>query len=293
MQIGIDSYCFHRYFGEVYPGLQADPGTRWRMEGEFLDFALKQDVGEIALEACFFDALDDGLCAEIRATLDETGVDRVLGWGHPEGLWGGDKPEELETLKRHIPQTLKLGSNRMRIVAASMNYAKSPREELIGRSSPCWSRRPRRPRPKVWCWPWRTTSTSPPTSCCGSSETVGSDYLRVNFDTGNCLRLFEDPVDAAARLAPYTVSTHTKDIATRRKGGGPSENFTWWPACPAGEGVIDMPGVVKALQAGGFDGSFSLEVDLIGEQWASLPEEEIVTRSLDYLRSLLPSGPSA
>jgi sugar phosphate isomerase/epimerase len=53
-----------------------------------------------------------------------------------------------------------------------------------------------------------------------------------------------------------------------------------------------LPGVVKALQEGGFDGSLSLEVDLIGEQWASLPEEEIVTRSLDYLRSLLPSGPS-
>ena len=40
MQIGIDSYCFHRYFGEIYAGLQTDPGTRWRMEGEFLDFAL-------------------------------------------------------------------------------------------------------------------------------------------------------------------------------------------------------------------------------------------------------------
>ena len=48
-----------------------------------------------------------------------------------------------------------------------------------------------------------------------------------------------------------------------------------------------MPGVVKALHDGGFDGSLSLEVDLIGEQWSMLPEEEIVTRSLAYLRSLL------
>ena len=92
MKIGIDSYCFHRYFGEIYPGLQADPGIRWRMEHEFLDFALAQHVDEVALESCFFDALDDGLCAEIRARLDEAGVDRVLGWGHPEGLWGGTKP---------------------------------------------------------------------------------------------------------------------------------------------------------------------------------------------------------
>lgn len=98
MNVGIDSYCSHRYFGEIYEGLQADPGVRWRMESEFLDFSLAQDVGEIALEACFFDALDDGLCAEIRTRLDETGVDRVLGWGRPEGLWGGTRAEELENL---------------------------------------------------------------------------------------------------------------------------------------------------------------------------------------------------
>jgi hypothetical protein len=36
-----------------------------------------------------------------------------------------------------------------------------------------------------------------------------------------------------------------------------------------------------------------LQADLIGEQWAPLPEEESVTRSADYLGSMLPSGPSA
>jgi 3-oxoisoapionate decarboxylase len=286
MNIGLDSYCFHRYFGEVYEGLQADPGTRWRMEKEFLDFALAQDVGEIALEACFFDALDDGLCSEIKARLDETGVDRVLGWGHPEGLWGGTKPEELENLKRHIPQTLKLGSHRMRIVAASMNYAKAPREELIGRVIPLLKEAAHAAEDQDVVLALENHIDFTSAEVVRILDAVASDNLRVNFDTGNCLRLFEDPVDAAARLAPYTVSTHTKDIATRRKGGSPSDNFTWWPACPAGEGVIDMPGVVKALKDGGFDGSLALEVDLIGEQWAALPEEEIVTRSLAYLRTL-------
>ena len=257
MKIGIDSYCFHRYFGEIYPGLQTDPGTRWRMEGEFLDFALSQNVDEIALEACFFDALDDGLCAEVKARLDDTGVDRVLGWGHPEGLWGGTRPEELESLKRHIPQTLKLGSNRMRITAASMNYAKAPREELIGRVIPMLAEAARAAQDQGVVLALENHIDFTSQELLRIIEVVGSENLRVNFDTGNCLRLFEDPVEAAARLAPYTISTHTKDIATRRKGGSPSENFTWWPACPAGEGVIDLPGVVKALQEGGFDGSLS------------------------------------
>ena len=32
MKVGIDSYCYHRYFGEVYPD-QKDPGVRWTFPG--------------------------------------------------------------------------------------------------------------------------------------------------------------------------------------------------------------------------------------------------------------------
>lgn len=290
MKIGIDSYCFHRYFGEVYPGLQADPGVRWRMEDEFLEFALAQHVDEVALEACFFDALDDGLCADIRSHLDEAGVDRVLGWGHPEGLWGGTKPEELEALKRHLPQVRKLGSSRMRICAASMNYAKAPREELIGRVVPMLREAAEAAAAEGVVLALENHIDFTSHEVARILDEVGSEHLRVNFDTGNTIRLFEDPVEAAARLAPYTVSTHTKDIATRVRGGAPSENFAWWPSCPIGEGVIDMAGVVEALRAGGFDGCLSVEIDLIGEQWVSQSEEEIVAKSVAHLRSIVPAA---
>jgi sugar phosphate isomerase/epimerase len=289
MKIGIDSYCFHRYFGEVYPDLQTDPGVRWQMEREFLDFALAQHIDEVALEACFFDALDDGLCREIAGRLDDAGVDRVLGWGHPEGLWGGTKPEELDALIRHIPQTLELGSKRMRICAASMNYAKEPRDELIGRVVPLLSRAAEAAEAQGVTLALENHIDFTSQEVVRIVEAVGSDYLKVNFDTGNTIRLFEDPVEAAARLAPYTVSTHTKDIATRVKGGAPSENFTWWPSCPIGEGVIDMPGVVEALRAGGFAGCLGVEIDLVGEQWVSQSEEEIVAKSLAFLRSIVPA----
>lgn len=288
MKIGIDSYCFHRYFGEVYPDTQTDPGVRWSMEKELLDFALAQHVDEVALEACFFDALDDGLCAEIRGRLDDAGVDRVLGWGHPEGLWGGTKPEELESLKRHIPQALKLGATRMRICAASMNYAKAPREELIGRVVPLLAEAAATAEGHGVTLALENHIDFTSQEIVRIVEAVGSDHLKVNFDTGNTIRLFEDPVEAATRLAPYTVSTHTKDIATRVRGGSPADNFTWWPSCPIGEGVIDMPGVVEALRAGGFDGCLGVEIDLVGEQWVSLSEEEIVAKSLAYLRSIVP-----
>jgi sugar phosphate isomerase/epimerase len=120
-------------------------------------------------------------------------------------------------------------------------------------------------------------------------EGVDSDHLRVNFDTGNTLRLYEDPVEAAKRLAPYTVATHTKDIITLPKGGAPSERFAYWPSAPCGEGLIDLEGVVRALAEGGFDGGLCVEIDLIAPQFIDRTEEEIVAASMDYLRSIVPS----
>ena len=57
MKIGIDSYCFHRYFGEIY-GNQTDPGKRVKCE-DVLKFATELKVDGISLETCFLDSLDE------------------------------------------------------------------------------------------------------------------------------------------------------------------------------------------------------------------------------------------
>ena len=50
-----------------------------------------------------------------------------------------------------------------------------------------------------------------------------------------------------------------------------------------------MAGVVEALRKGGFDGCLGVEIDLVGEQWVTQSEEEIVAKSLAYLRSIVPA----
>jgi sugar phosphate isomerase/epimerase len=181
----------------------------------------------------------------------------------------------------------------MRITAASMNYAKAPRDELIGRVVPMLKEAAAAAADEGLTLALENHIDFTSQEVLRILEEVGSDRLRVNFDTGNALRLYEDPVEAAVRLAPYTVSTHTKDITTAQKGGSPSEHFTWWPACPIGEGLIDMAAVAMALHDGGFDGSLSIEIDLIAPQWDALSEEDIVTRSVAYLRALIATLPAA
>jgi 3-oxoisoapionate decarboxylase len=287
MKVGIDSYSFHRYFGEIYEGLQTDPGKHWRMEDEFLDFAIQQGVDEVAVESCFFDAMDDGLVNEIRARLGEAGIAPVLGWGHPDGLYGGTDPEALRQLLAHIPQARKLGCSVMGIRAASMKYADAPREGLMEASVAMLKVAAKAAAAEGIILGLENHIDFTSSEIAQMVEAVGSESLKVNFDTGNTMRKFEDPVEAAKRLAPYAVSTHTKDIITLPKGGNPSEHFTYWPSAPAGQGLIDMVGVVRALDEGGFKGALTVELDLIAPQFVGKSEEELVAESVGYLRDLI------
>src|SRR5579862_4912653 len=45
---------------------------------------------------------------------------------------------------------------------------------------------------------------------------IDSPWLGVCLDTGNNLRMFEDPLEVSAKLAPFTRATHIKDLTAYR-----------------------------------------------------------------------------
>lgn len=285
MKVGIDSYSFHRYFGEVYPGLQKDPGITWDMASDFVDYATEQKVDEVAVEACFFPVHDEGYCRELGARLDEAGLPRVVGWGHPDGLHGGRDQSALEDLKRTIPMAPKIGTHTMRIVACSMLYVNEPHEPLLRNSIRMLKEAVQVAREHGVTLALENHIDFTSEEILQILEGVDDDFLKVNFDTGNALRLFEDPVEAARRLSAYVVSTHTKDITVRR-GGTPLERFTWWPSCPVGKGLVDIAALVRVLDEAGYAGSLAVELDLMSPEYEDRPETELVAESVAYLKSV-------
>jgi sugar phosphate isomerase/epimerase len=111
-------------------------------------------------------------------------------------------------------------------------------------------------------------------------DRVGSKFFGVNFDTGNALRLLEDPVEEARLLAPFIHATHIKDLSPRR-GGSPKE-WNFWESVPAGKGIVDVAGVMKVLKDQGYAGTLCVEVDCLRPDWQ---EEEAVEMSVDFLRA--------
>src|SRR5205085_9932366 len=112
------SYCYHRYFGEVYPGLQTAPKRKMTV-WDFLRRAKRLGVEGVSLESCFLPADDERFLGRLRDTLDEYGFERVWAWGHPDGLRSGTDRVAAKDLVQHLGVARRLGAKVMRIVGGS------------------------------------------------------------------------------------------------------------------------------------------------------------------------------
>lgn len=112
-------------------------------------------------------------------------------------------------------------------------------------------------------------------------KTVGKPNLGINYDAANVIYYTgADPVEDIKFAAPYVVHVHVKD----QIGGKGVWNF---PA--VGTGEIDYPAIFATLDASGFHGPCSIEVEFQGEPWPPVPVvNEALETSYEYVRRLVP-----
>ncbi len=280
MKVGIDSYCYHRYFGEIYPD-QTDPGVRWTFQ-DFVRRAVELGVAGVSLESCFFDSLEPGYLSEIKAVLDENALERVLAWGHPDGLEAGRSEKAWREMNALIPKARFMGADIMRIVASSLMFRYEPHAPQIEAIVKMLKTSVQIAADNGVILALENHIDYTSAEIQEILERVGSDALKVNFDTGNTLRMMEDPVAAARRLGPYTVATHTKDLDACRHVR--PEEWYFFSSVPVGTGLIDMRGVVLALQESGYQGVLAVESD---HHKDNQDEDQLVAASIAYLKQLV------
>lgn len=86
-------------------------------------------------------------------------------------------------------------------------------------------------------------------------EQYDSEYVGVSLDTGNNLSVLDDPHETVEKLAPYTFNTHFKDMGVEE-----TETGFHLSEVPLGEGMLDLPRMVRAIRAARPDTRFSLEM---------------------------------
>jgi hypothetical protein len=99
----------------------------------------------------------------------------------------------------------------------------------------------------------------------GLSGTMGA-----TLDVGQMAACGQDPVGAIRRLAPHLKVVHLKDVAS----AGAEHNVLF------GQGVVDIPAVMKALRAIGFKGLVAIEYEKDGNS------DEDMKYLIEYARRL-------
>jgi hypothetical protein len=124
MKVGIHSYCYHRQFGEVYPGQTAAESP---LSFEKFMFSLEaMGIDGVSLESCFIPKFDAAYLAGIKSHLDSLGMDRVYAWGHPDGLEGGKNEAAYAEMVEHMAHARAIGAKVMRVVGSSLRFRSEP-----------------------------------------------------------------------------------------------------------------------------------------------------------------------
>jgi sugar phosphate isomerase/epimerase len=287
MQVGIDSYSYHRRYGETRAGETALPDVWARDAGPVIEHARALGVDTLFLETCYLpepEQLDPSL------TADAAPVRLGLSWGHPwpagrfHGLDGGRSWGAEVELRRWIDAAARLGHTTLRITAGSpASRGDEPPDVLVERLVGPVRRAADHAAAAGIALALENHGDITVADILSLFERVDRTNLGVCLDNVNLIRVGDDQLEGTRALAPYTLLVQLKDYAA----GDP----TVWggPVSTAlGEGIGPLPELLDILERAGFDGPVCVELASLGE--GPVDELAMIERSIGWLRTHVPVG---
>jgi sugar phosphate isomerase/epimerase len=281
LKVGIDSYCFHRLFGEVYPH-QYKTEAPFSMQ-DFLAYANEVQVDGVSLESCFFPEFSTGYLTDVKGWLDEYGFDRVYAWGHPDGLEGGKNEREFDDMLQHIHHAKMIGADVMRVVGSSLMFRFEPHEPQLEKLATMFKTAVKEAESQGIKLAIENHIDYNSDEILWLLKEVNSAYFGVNFDSGNFLRVLDDPVKAMEKLAPYVLATHIKDLLP--VPGVAVDEWYFFSCVPTGKGLIDNQRIAQLLVDQRYQGFFAVETDTLHPDYA-FEELNVVAQSVQQLKNI-------
>lgn len=122
MKLGVDSYSFHRFYGET-TAWEMPPETKWSLRN-FLDFCDQELINLASLQTCYLPD-DDEVIHELNQW-NQKDREIVFTWGHPNGYNGGKNLHAQQSVLDYLELAAKVGATQMRVVLGNQhNYQDS------------------------------------------------------------------------------------------------------------------------------------------------------------------------
>ncbi len=284
LKVGIDNYSYHRFFGEVYPQ-QVAPEKDMTTE-DFLARAKELGVDGVSLESCFIKSFEEDYLRELKKKLDDYGFDRVWAWGHPDGLEGGKNEPMLDDMIKHISYAKLIGAPVMRTVGSSLAFRFDPHEPQLKKLTKMFKEAVKVAEDLDVKLAVENHFDFDSDEFLRLFEDVASDHFGLTFDTGNFMRLLDEPVKAMEKLGKYVFATHIKDI--KITPGAAADEWFFFSSVAVGDGYINFPELAKMLQGLNYTGLLAVEIDFPHPE-VGTNEDAAVAKSVKYLQKLVAS----
>ncbi|UCH22677.1 MAG: sugar phosphate isomerase/epimerase [Deltaproteobacteria bacterium] len=282
MKVGIDSYCYHRFFGEVYPE-QEKPSKEMTLE-DFIRRAKELAVDGVSLESCFIPRFDKSYLSEIKGMLDESNLDRVFAWGHPDGLEGGKNEKAFDEMMASIEHAHDIGANVMRVVGSSLMFRFEPHGPQIEKLSQMFSEAVKEAQKYGIKLADENHIDFDSDEMLTLINNVNSPYFGINFDTGNFMRVLDDPVQGMEKLAKHVYATHIKDLKPQK--GAAVNDWYFFSSTPIGDGFVDNQKLAQILKDNGYEGFLAVEIDFLHPDYNN-DEDQAVEQSVKALKNIV------
>lgn len=221
--------------------------------------------------------------ASLKKLLDEYGLERVYAWGHPDGLEGGTNKEAYDDMIASIERAKAIGADVMRVVGSSLKFRKQPHEPQITRLSQMFSEAVQIAEKYGIRMAVENHIDFTADEMLQLLTTVSSPYLGINFDTGNFLRLLDDPIKGMEKLAKYVYATHIKDLKPQK--GVAADEWYFFSSTPVGDGIVDNLHLARLLSRAGYQGFLAVEIDFLHPDYLA-DEDRAVTKSIQELKQI-------
>ena len=277
MYIGIDSFSYHRFFGDISRH-EADTAVRWQI-ADFLNRACELGVRAVSLQTAFLDATSINA---LVPHLEECSMGLVLAWGHPNGLNSGRDPQAAGDLRNTLAVAQAFGCSLVRFVAGHAHSFKEPVAERIERLIPVIRSLAETAAANDITLAIENHADFKMGDLVELVERVGRTNLGICFDGVNAVRVGDDLLEAARLAIPHIRMVHIRDWLPTTLHED-VEGF--WPSVPLGSGQLDIDGLIHFFETSGYTGGLFVEIAYLHPDYAD--EEWAVTESVAYLKQRL------
>jgi sugar phosphate isomerase/epimerase len=250
---------------------------------DFIRRAKELAVDGVSLESCFIPRFDKSYLSEIKGMLDESNLDRVFAWGHPDGLEGGKNEKAFDEMMASIEYARDIGANVMRVVGSSLMFRFEPHGPQIEKLSQMFSEAVKEAEKYGIKLADENHIDFDSDEMLTLINNVNSPYFGINFDTGNFMRVLDDPVQGMEKLAKHVYATHIKDLKPQK--GAAVNDWFFFSSTPIGDGFVDNQKLAQILKDNGYEGFLAVEIDFLHPDYNN-DEDQAVEQSVKALKNI-------